>query len=329
VTIGVAFLVVATLTEVVRALVVGSDIGSMLQFAYLSFPLVFFAGFMLSEPLTLPPRRWQQLVVAALAGMLIALPSPTWISLSPQLALVVANVVAFAFGQRRGVRLELVSSRELAPGTREFTFRPLRPVRFHAGQYLELDLPHRGVDSRGRRRVFSISSAPTDEALSVAMSMTEKTSSFKSALATLPPGSRVHATAIAGDFTLPHAEVPVLLVAGGIGITPFASQLADDAGRDVTVVYASGSRELPYADVLERSGARVVLVAPERPDVLPSGWTYAGPDRISRELLERHVPDAASRRAFVSGPPSLVSDVARMLRSLGARRVTTDYFTGY
>ena len=39
-----------------------------------SSPFLFLGAFMLSEPLTLPPRRWQQLTVAAVVGVLAGWP---------------------------------------------------------------------------------------------------------------------------------------------------------------------------------------------------------------------------------------------------------------
>lgn len=330
---GVVFIVVATIILTIRT----GDVVAGLQFALVSQALVFFAGFMLSEPLTLPPRRWQVLLEAVIVALAFSIPFHVGtVYSSPQLALLIGNVLAFAFGQRRAVVLEFVGSRRLAASTWEFSFRPRRPVRFRAGQYIELTVPHRGADFRGSRRVFSISSAPTDELVTIAMTMAaDRPSSFKRALTTLEPGATVRATGVGGDFTLPaDASVPTLLVAGGIGITPFSSQLAhataSGAERDIVVVYAvSDAVELAYADVLEASGAQVVLVAPNAPDMLPSNWRYAGPGRITRELLQASVPDLARRRAFVSGPPALVENVRRMLAGLGSTRVVSDYFSGY
>jgi ferredoxin-NADP reductase len=199
---------------------------------------------------------------------------------------------------------------------------------------MELTLPHKGADFRGSRRIFSISSAPSADApVTFAMTISDPPSTFKRALLDLEPGTRIHGTSVGGDFTLPSdPAVPVLLVAGGIGITPFSSQLADAAAasRDTVVIYAvSDAAAIAYSDVLAASGARVVLVAPTAPTELPPNWEYAGPARISKELLESSVPDLSERRAFISGPPALVNDVRGMLRSLGSRRVTSDYFTGY
>jgi len=334
--VGLTFVVIAAAIVMVRLVSSGTGVGDALVSTFTSFPLVFLAGFMLSEPLTLPPRRWQQLTVAAVVAVLFAVPFQIGSVFStPELALLVGNVVAFVFGQRRGIRLTYVGKRQLTPTSWELAFRPTNPVLFRAGQYLELTVPHR-ADFRGSRRIFSISSAPTtDGPLTVALSVPEKPSSFKRAFLALETGTVVRATGIGGDFTLPRDPArPVVLVAGGIGITPFASQLAHDHelghDRDIVVVYAvRDNDELGYGDLLEKSGVRVVLVSPSRPDVLPQNWTWAGNGRISPELLRSEVPDVASRRAFVSGPPGLVADMRAALKGIGVKKVTADYFSGY
>jgi len=334
--VGLTFIVIAGAISIARLVDGGMDIGGAVSTTFLSFPLVFLAGFMLSEPLTLPPRLWQQLVVATVVAVLFAVPFQLGpVFSSPELALVVGNLVAFAFGQRRGIRLTYEGRRALTPTSWELAFRPTRPVRFRPGQYVELTVPHR-ADFRGSRRIFSISSAPTpDGPLTVSMSVPEKPSSFKRAFLALEPGTHVRATSVGGDFTLPRdAAVPVVLVAGGIGITPFASQVAHDretgVERDVVVVYAvRDNAELGYSDLLESSGVRVVLVSPEPPQPMPENWTWAGSGRISKDVLQVAVPDLASRQAYVSGPPGLVADMRSALGGLGVKKVKADYFSGY
>ena len=336
-TMGVMFIAVATVATVLRYVIVGSDPLDAVSYLFLSSPVVFFAGFMLSEPLTLPPRRWQQLAEAVIVALLVTVPfSVGLLSNTPQLALLVGNLLAFIVGQRRAIRLAYLGKTQLGPSTWELAFQPARPVRFTAGQYIELTLPHRKADFRGSRRYFSISSAPgTDGPITVAITTPEKASSFKRALLDLEPGAEVHATSVGGDFALPAAsDRPLLLVAGGIGITPFASQLAHTTAkgekRDVVVVYQSSSDgELPYSQLLQESGARVVLFAPKAPAPLPAGWTYGGEGRVTGERLLAAVPDAASRRTYISGPPALVASLRAALRSQGVRRVHADYFSGY
>lgn len=335
-TMGITFLVLAAAIRIGLTLAAGGAIEEALSFTFLSSQLFFFAGFMLSEPLTLPPRRWQQLTVASLVALLFAIPfniGPLYSS--PLLALLVGNLVAFLFGQRRGIRLSYLGKKQIGPTSWELSFQPARPVRFLPGQYMELTIPHRKADFRGSRRYFSISSAPNDDGpITFAITKPAKSSSFKRALLDLEPGADVRGTGVGGDFALPRdVTEPLLLVAAGIGITPFASQLAHararGENRDVVVAYAtSAAGPLPYASLLEDSGARVVLYGPE-PDILPRGWEYGGEGRVTGERLAAAIPDVAQRRAFVSGPPALVNDLRSALRSQGARHVHSDYFSGY
>jgi len=306
-----------------------------LQYAATQSALWFFVGFMLTEPLTLPPRRWQQLVYAGLAAVLyFAVFHLGPFYNSPEFALLVVNLLAFLAGQRRGIRLEFAGRRQLSPSSWEFDFRPLRPVSFRPGQFVELTLPHGKADSRGWRRVFSIASAP-GELLRFGIRLPEKASSFKRALLELEPGTKVSATSVGGDFLLPaDPERPLLLVAGGIGITPFIGHLEQVAAagetRDIAVVYAVSSLDdLAYADRLRAAGCRVAIASAERPDELPVGWIWIGPERLTGEALLAAVPDAARRSVYLSGPPSMVATLKRALRRAGARRIHTDVFVGY
>ncbi|MBX3100269.1 MAG: oxidoreductase [Salinibacterium sp.] len=335
-TLGLAFIVLAGAILTDLYVVRGAAFPDALSSALLSSPIIFFAGFMFSEPLTLPPRRWQQLAEALVVAVLFTIPLPLGpVSNSPLFALLVGNLLAFLVGQRRGIRLTYLGKEQIGAATWELTFQPARPVRFLPGQYMELGIPHRKADFRGSRRYFSIASAPNTERLTFAITVPAKSSSFKQALLDLEPGQLVHGTSVGGDFALPrNVSEPLLFVAGGIGITPFASQLAHATERgetrDVVVVYAtSAGGPLPYSALLEKSGARVVLFGPEPPSTLPPGWEYAGEGRITGERLLAAVPDAARRRAFVSGPPALVNDLRRALRSQGTKRVHSDYFSGY
>ena len=292
------------------------------SFAVTQSPIVFLAGFMLTEPLTLPPRRWQQGVVATIVAALVAFPIQwTDFSVGPETALLVGNLVAFAFGQRRAVEMVLTARSALSGLTSELVFVPRRRVRFAAGQYLELEVPHAHPDRRGSRRMFSIASAPGGADVRLAMRMPDRPSTFKSALHQAPVGTVVRATTVSGDFVLPRkAKAPVLLVAGGIGITPFLSQLQSGRIGDAVVIWAAGADpEQRYLELLKASSARLVVV----------GGEPGGSRRIDENLLREQVPDIRSRRTYVSGPPTFVTAVAGSARRLRAPRVYTDQFAGY
>lgn len=335
---GAVFLVVA-----LGILVTGLVLGGMaplsgLQLVLTSYPVLFLLGFMLTEPLTLPPLQWQQWLYAAIVATVFALQlSVGPVFLGPELALVIGNVVAFAMGQRRGVRLTFSGSRQLTPTSTELVFEPSRRVRFRAGQYMELDLPHGSTDSRGSRRVFSITSAPQrTDAVTFGLRTSESGSSFKKALLDLPANAHLTGTVVGGDFLLPRdTSVPLLLAAGGIGVTPFISQLRDVAAggeqRDAVLVYVvRDDEEIAFQDELVALGTRVVLFSPGSPDAraLPQGWVRVG-ETPTAELLLAAVPDLAERRILVSGAPQFIRDIRRQVRTAGGSRVRTDAFLGY
>ncbi|GIG25752.1 FAD-dependent oxidoreductase [Cellulomonas denverensis] len=325
------FVAVALLAIAVRLTVEGEAFGPALWSAITSYPVLFLGTVMLTEPLTLPPRRWQRLTEAVLVAALTAVPfSIGPLVNTPELALIAGNLFGFAWGQHGAIRLTLVEHRQVGSRTHELRLRADRPVRFRAGQYVELTVPHDHPDRRGIRRVFSISCAPRAGELTVALTVPERPSSFKRALVELPVGARLRATGVGGDFLLPADRRPVLLVAGGIGITPFASQLAEDPGRDAVLVHAVGDHgDLAYAEVFGQAGTRVLVASPTPGADLPAGYLHLGVDRLTLEALTEAVPDADQRVAYVSGPPAMVDHTRALLRAAGVRRVRTDAFSGY
>lgn len=334
--LGLAYVVTVLVVWQVRGLLTATGPVDSLTLPLLSLPTVFFAGFMLSEPLTLPPRRWQQLAEAVLVGLISSIPFTFGgVYSSPQLALLVGNLLAFAVGQRRGIRLRLVERRPLTPTSWDLAFEPVAPVRFRPGQYLELTLPHGSTDARGWRRVFSIVAAPGSTRLRFGVRMPERPSSFKSALLALEPGAVVSGTSVSGDFLLPSdTSTKLLLLAGGIGITPFVGQLlhaaAESPRRDIVLVTAvTSAAELAYRPELEAAGFPVVVVSPDEPAGLPEHWTWVGAPQLTHGIVHERVADARERIAYVSGSPTLVSELKRALRGSGVRRVRTDTFIGY
>lgn len=338
------FLVVSVAVAMVRTLVqyqsAGVSINALDVFWQIlwSSPFLFLGAFMLSEPLTMPPRRWQQFTVAAVVGVLAGWPIDLGeITLGQERALLIGNLVAFAFALRTAVKLTLEGRADLTPTVRELTFRAHSRLFFIPGQYLELEVPHRHPDARGTRREFSIASAPEDlPLLRVAFregATTAPQSSYKRALAEVTAGSGLAVTGVWGDFLLPkRASAPVLMVAAGIGITPFVSQLrhARLAGieRDVVLVYvASAASELPFRTELEASDARVIVFTRDEPDGMPPHWQWAGEVRLDAEGLLGVVPDITARHAYISGPAALIADLAPALER--ARSITTDAFSGY
>lgn len=336
------FLVVAASIVSAELLQAGMSLGGGLWQATAQRPLLFFVGFMLTEPLTLPPRRWQQFALAAVVGVVFAVPyNFGFIANSPELALLLGNLLAFLVGQRGGLRLTFTGARVLTPSTTEFAFEPSRPIHFIPGQYMELDLPHAKSDGKGRRRVFSLTSAPASGTVKFGVRTAKPLSAAKKVLLALKPGDQVTATSVGGDFVLPrNPRTPVLLIAAGIGITPYLAHLASGAAKNrdvVLLLLARNAEEIAYKGELHTSGARIIARLADG-SIPPSFITNANHEipgsaaasgRLDAASLIALVPDIAERAVYVSGSPASVASLRRAARKAGARRVHVDSFSGY
>lgn len=303
----------------------GTALSEIILQTLVSGPLIFFATIMLTEPETAAPTRRGRLLVAGLVGVLLSVSfrfGP--IFSSPELALVLGNLVAYTQSLRRRLTLVLKEKRLIARDIWEFIFVPIGPLPvWRPGQYLELTMPHRETDARGTRRYFTIASASSEGVITLGIKFSEPSSTWKRALGALAPGARVAGGAIAGDFVLPtNAHQPLGFLAGGIGVTPFRSMVKDlvsrNESRDAVLIYAARSEaDLAYRDLWSAV------------DWLRTTYATAGP--LTAEDITRAAPDCVARRWYLSGPDGMVRMYTAFLRELGVprRAIVTDYFPGF
>ncbi len=314
-----------------------SDPITDLQATILHSAFFFLAFAMLTEPLTMPPTRRLRLVYGAIVGVLFA-PAAHLGSFyfSPETALLAGNLFSYFVSPKGRYILSLVERRKLARGIYEFGFRSDRPFSFLPGQYLEWTLSGVPFDSRGNRRYFTIASAPHEDIMRLGMRIPDTPSAFKEALASLPRGGHIHVASLAGDFTPPDDPARKLaFIAGGIGVTPFASMVRHFIGsgesRDMVLLYASRTaEEIAYRDIFAlaaKQGLRTVY-ALTSPDARAFPGARVG--TIDATFISREIPDYRERTFYLSGPPGMVSGMKRALLDLGVSRfsIKTDYFPG-
>src|SRR5690349_15824858 len=122
----------------------------------------------------------------------------------------------------------LVGQETVARGTSAFRLARPEGFAFAAGQAVNLTLvdpPE--TDAKGSSRTFSIASGPSESTLQIATRMRD--TAFKRVLGSLAPGAALKIRGPMGKFILPEdPSRPVVLLAGGIGITPFMSMLREE-----------------------------------------------------------------------------------------------------
>jgi ferredoxin-NADP reductase len=116
--------------------------------------------------------------------------------------------------------------RELvADGTMAFEFAKPPGFIHQAGQSILLTLPDPPeTDSTGNSRTFTIASAPYEPELLIATRLRD--TAFKRVLQSMPIGTPVRLEGPTGEMVLNDDDArPVVLLAGGIGITPFLAMV--------------------------------------------------------------------------------------------------------
>lgn len=208
-----------------------------------------------------------------------------------------------------------------------------RPLRFDAGQFIELRLTHTHPDERGERRWFTLSSAPGDKLLSITTKIAAKNgSSYKQALQALQPGDTATMSEAMGDFVLPRAtEVPLIFVAAGIGITPYLSMLRSIAAtgdhRNIRMIHGVPNEdEIIFQDVYLAAAQPVTTVVSN-----PSDSWGGERGRLSADIILGLEKPSEDCMLYLSGPEAMVEQLSAELLAAGVhkRQLVTDFFHGY
>jgi predicted ferric reductase len=156
---------------------------------------------------------------------------------------------------------------------------------------------------------FSLSEAPDGRSLRITV---KALGDFSSRLAEIAPGTRIVAEGPFGVFTeAARRRNKIVLIAGGIGITPIRALMEDMSG-DVVVIY----RVVREEDVIFRD--ELEELARERGItlffVVGDHATEEGARLLSPSHLEELVPDIAERQVYVCGPPAMTEHLGRNVR---------------
>ncbi len=195
------------------------------------------------------------------------------------------------------------------------------PFTHVAGQYLNLALT---IDGVRVNRSYTIASSPTRSAYcEISVKAAANGHASKHLHATLKPGSRLKVSAPAGKFVFAgHEARRIVLIAGGVGITPMMSVVRSltDRGWDgeMFLVFAVRTRkDIVFQDELAYLQARFanlhVRYTLSQPD---ADWTGAR-GTISRELLTDFIPSFTRGPVMVCGPAPMMTAMRALLVSMG------------
>ncbi len=224
------------------------------------------------------------------------------------------------------------------PTVKTFRFeRPDVPFSFRPGQYMAVRIG--GVDDpRGDSRTFSISSSPTD-ADEITITTRLGPSPFKQRLFRMRPGDEVNLWGPFGSFVLETGH-PLVLLGGGIGVTPFRSMIRFAASRQreqpIVLLYSSRTpEEIVYRREFEElartwEGLRPFLCV-SRPGESRAPWS-GRTGHVDASLIREAMAGLRAPVCYICGPPGMVRELHRTLAvdvGIPSGSIRTELFNGY
>jgi len=237
------------------------------------------------------------------------------------------------------IRVALADRQQIADATYAFTFDLKgQPFLFKPGQTVDLSYPGMtGIDEAGNKRTFSIASAPGQDRLMVATR--DRGSAFKRSLIQAPIGTELELDGPYGSFTLPNRASNAVLVAGGIGVTPFRAMAQDAIERSLdhtlTLIHSNRTPEetpfllelLNWATKNDKFQYRPTMTRPER-----SKREWKGDRRrVEAASLREWLPKGGAGVHYVAGPQGFVKGATEALREAGVDEdlIRSEEFPGY
>lgn len=201
------------------------------------------------------------------------------------------------------------------------TFRLARPAgfAFAPGQFLTVRVQ---VDGHPHARCYSISSPPSAAGY-LEISVRRQGLVSGALHANYPVGSVLFVKAPAGRFTYPATDRrPLVLVAGGVGITPCISMLRHavetEPLRRVTLLYSVRSAQaFPFRQELEEIARLHSQVRLEVTVTRAEGATSYRVGRLDEAMIRETVASPADSLCYLCGPAPMVETARAALIASG------------
>lgn len=201
------------------------------------------------------------------------------------------------------------------------------PVLAHKpGQYIGLRLT---IDGEEVRRNYSLSAASNGREYRISVKR-EQGGLASNALHAMAEGESLELFAPAGDFTLQPSDKPLVLISGGVGITPTLAMLEEalQTSRPVHFIHCARNAGVhAFRDAVDTLAERHVQLKrfycyeedqadSARPD---------GIGRLTEERLGGWLPADRDLDAYFLGPKPFMTAVRRQLKALGVPEQQTRY----
>ncbi|OGV78681.1 MAG: oxidoreductase [Lentisphaerae bacterium RIFOXYB12_FULL_65_16] len=208
-------------------------------------------------------------------------------------------------------------------------------ISFVPGQYVQLQTPVYGKNPDPVYRAYSIASDPTaDRHLDLIIRLVPNGICTTWVFTLLKVGDEVRLNGPYGEFRLHDTEHEMIFIAGGSGMAPFLSFLAELQRQQSRrrIRYFFGARAVRDLFLLERLREFEKNLADFR--FIPAlsepqpGDNWDGERGLITDVVGRHYPDCADKEAYLCGSPGMCDACVKVLTQHGlpADRISFDKF---
>ncbi|MCA9350186.1 FAD-dependent oxidoreductase [Candidatus Saccharibacteria bacterium] len=226
----------------------------------------------------------------------------------------------------RPTNLTFVDKKHIVDNVYSFSFTADTNLSWHAGQHGMLEV----IKQNGRksRRMFSLSSAPSEKIITITTRWHDnKASDYKKALWALTKGDKASIRGPVGPMYVKNYQDNNVFIAGGIGITPFRSMIFEAllAKKDLhgTLLYASKSKS---ESIFSKELSETIKKLPNF-----NFQEFISPNRITAEYIKKASKPSENTMYYISGPPAMIKSYKAMLKenSVSKKQIKSDPFMGY
>lgn len=197
---------------------------------------------------------------------------------------------------------------QLTSNIKKFTLSLPEQLQFVPGQYVSIRSP-----GMKRYHAFSIASSPLQQDTVELVVKVE--GEYTTKMFSMQPGESFELMGPMGRFMSDIAG-PTVMIAGGVGVTPFLSLLRGHVQHETWLFYSCRTRQdIIAAEELQKLQNNVhVVITLTREQ--PENW-QGELGHIDATMLARHLSSLAEKDYYTCGPGRMVTAVHDLLRAAG------------
>lgn len=201
-----------------------------------------------------------------------------------------------------------------------------------AGQFLPFKIKTEDTKYKDVMRTYSLSNHPNDFVYRISVKKVEGGLISTFLHENFNIGDSIEAMVPTGAFTLknPSKARPIVLISGGIGVTPLLSMLYDESKRNSNIHFiqaVQNSKMHPFKDEIEstskRMGTKNTVFYSKPLEEDKEGVNYDFEGRVTKEWINENL--SLESDFYFCGPPPFMKGLESSLLELGVDKDRINY----